>query len=286
MKNAIIIGAGPAGASAAIYLLRAGFKVTVIYKDQGALGLTAKLENYYGFANPMTGPELFEAGLEQIKRLGADIVQDEVLGIQYGEKLTLSTKTKNYPGDVIIIATGASRMVPRIKGLNDYEGKGVSYCAVCDAFFYKDRDVAVLGSSNYAVHEAKELLPTARSVTLFTQGKELTADEVPEELKIDTRKILNLVGSDALEGLQLEDESLFPCEGLFIAYGVAGSVDLAKKVGADVDGRKIIVDESFATNVEGLYACGDCTGGLLQIATAVYEGAKAATTAIKYLRKR
>ena len=286
MREAIITGAGPAGISAAIYLARAGFPVTVIYRDRGALEKAELIENYYGFPKPVKGAELFDRGIEQARRLGVKILRDEVVGLNWGEKLTILTKTASYPGDVVILATGAARIAPKIEGLKRLEGYGVSYCAVCDAFFYRNKDVAVLGSGEYALHEASELLGTSASVTLYTMGKDV-AFEVPDnpKLRIERRKITRLIGENALESLELEDGSVIPTAGLFVAVGVAGSADFAKKVGAQVEGAKIVVDDDGATTIEGLYACGDCTGGMLQVAKAVYEGARTAKHAIAYLRQ-
>ncbi|MBR4986157.1 MAG: NAD(P)/FAD-dependent oxidoreductase [Proteobacteria bacterium] len=285
MKNAVIIGAGPAGITAAIYLIRAGIPTTVIYKDMGALGKTQAIDNYYGFPETISGPELFERGLAQARRLGVEIIQDEVVGISWEDKMTVLTKTARYPGDVILFATGAARIAPKIEGLKTLEGRGVSYCAVCDAFFYKNRDVAVIGNGEYALHEAEVLSNTSKTVTIYTLGK-APAFELPprSEIVIDTRKIIRLHGEEALESLELDDGTIVPMDGLFVAVGVAGSADFAKKVGAEVDGARIQIDENCRTTLDGLYAIGDCSGGLLQIAKAVHDGAKAAVHAIKYLQ--
>ena len=284
-KQAVIVGAGPAGISAAIYLVRAGFPVQVIYRDAGALGKAEAIENYYGFEEPIKGDALFERGLMQARRLGVECIQDEVVGLSWGDKLTILTKSGQYPGDVIILATGAARIAPKIEGLKRLEGYGVSYCAVCDAFFYRQKDVAVIGNGEYALHEAMELVGTSKSVTIFTQGREpeFSVPDVPN-LSIDKRKINRLNGENSLESLELEDGSIFPVSGLFVAIGVAGSSDFARKVGAEVEGARIVVNEDCATTIDGLYACGDCIGGMLQVAKAVYDGARAASHAIKYLR--
>ncbi len=286
MANVIIIGNGPAGISTALYTTRAGFKTTVIGRDYGALAKAAEVENYYGLNEPMSGEDLITNGMEGAKRLGAEIIQDEVLGISYEDKLTIITQGGKYSADGVVIATGTSRRTPRIKGLKELEGLGVSYCATCDAFFYRGKDVAVLGHSSYALHEAQELAGTSNLVTILTNGKE--ADfEVPGDynnIKVNTSKIKEVTGDDMVEGLVFDDNSILNISGLFIALGVAGSTDLARKIGAQIDGNKILVDEKMATNIPGLYAAGDCTGGLLQISKAVYEGAMAGTEISKYLR--
>lgn len=283
MANVIIIGNGPAGISTALYTTRAGINTKIIGKDHGALGKASEIENYYGFSEPISGKDLISDGIEGARRLGAEIISDEVLGITYGNKLTVITNSGEYEADSVVLATGTSRTTPKIKGLKEYEGHGVSYCAVCDAFFYRGKDVAVLGNGNYALHEAMELLPTSNSVTILTNGKEPDF-QVPETIKINTNIIDSISGNDVVEEIYFQNGDNLPISGLFIAIGVAGSTDLAKKIGAETQNNKIIVNENMSTNIPGLYAAGDCTGGLLQISKAVYEGAKAGTEIIKHLR--
>ena len=180
MPSIIIIGSGPAGISAALYAVRAGVDTTVLTKGSGALDRAEKIENYYGFAQPVSGAELERRSMENARRLGVQFVTAEAVGLTYTDKLTVETAGKDYPADAVILATGASRAVPRIPGLAGLEGHGVSYCAACDAFFYRGKDVAVLGSGEYALHEVQALLPVVRSVTLLTNGAPLTADFPPE----------------------------------------------------------------------------------------------------------
>ena len=165
------------------------------------------------------------------------------------------------------------------------EGHGVSYCAICDAFFYRGKDVAVLGSGDYAMHEAMELLPVVGSVTILTNGAELTAP-LPEGAKVDTRKISAFTGNGIVEQVVFEDGSSLATSGVFVAVGVAGSADLAKKLGAATEGNKILVNDKMQTNIPGLYAAGDCIGGLLQIAKAVSDGAVAGTSIVAEIRKK
>lgn len=282
--NAIIIGAGPAGISAAIYLVRAGFPVTVVYRDMGALGKTDKIENFYGFPEPVSGPDLFNRGIEQAKRLGVTFIQDEVVGLVWEDKMTAVTQSGSYPGDVIVLATGAARIAPKIDGLKELEGRGVSYCAICDAFFYRGKDVGVIGAGDYAKHEAITLAATSRNVTIFTMGKAAEFTDLPSNVHVETRPLIRLNGTESLESVELDDHAILPIAGIFVAVGIAGSADFARKIGAQTDGVRIVTDDNNATTLPGLYACGDCTGGMLQVAKAVYEGARAATHAVKYLR--
>lgn len=284
MPNIVIIGSGPAGISAALYAVRAGADTTIITKGPGALDRAEKIENYYGFAEPVSGAELERRSIENATRLGVKFVTAEAVGLTYTDKLTVETLAEDYPADAVILATGASRAVPRVPGLAELEGRGVSWCAACDAFFYRGKDVSVLGSGEYALHEVQALLPVAKSVALLTNGSPLTA-QFPPEVKVYPQKVDAILGEKAVTGVQLSGGETLSVSGVFVALGVAGSTALARKIGAEVDGNRIVVDTNMQTTVPGLYAAGDCTGGLLQAAKAVYEGAQAATEAVKALRK-
>lgn len=284
MADAVVIGKGPAGISSSLYILRAGFSVDIIGKDNGALSKADKIENYYGFTQPVSGNDIIEAGIAQAKRLGANIITDEVVGFNFEKQIVVDTKYNTYKGDALIIATGSSRSVPaNIKGMKEFEGKGISFCAVCDAFFYKGKNIAVIGNSDYALHEVKELLPIVNTVSILTNGNSVET-EFPDNLIVDTRKINQIVGDDKVNGIVFEDGNTLPVDGVFIAVGSAGSADFARKLGLKLDGTHIITDENQFTGNPGIFAAGDCTGGLMQIAVAVGKGAVAGTSAVKYLR--
>ncbi len=283
MSNVIIVGGGPAGISAALYTVRAGLDTTIIYNGVGALAKAHAIENYYGFALPVSGEALAMSGLEQARRLGARIIQDEITGIGFEDQLTLTGAAGQYAADFVILATGSPRTAPRIPGLSEHEGKGVSYCAVCDAFFHRGKPVAVLGEGEYALHEVNTLLPVVRSVTLVTDGK-TPSIQVPESVRLDTREIAAIESDDSGLRIRFTSGGILSVSGIFVAYGIAGSAELARKVGALTEGNRILVDPTMATNIPGLYAAGDCTGGMLQVAKAVYEGALAGTAVVKAAR--
>lgn len=285
MPSILIIGGGPAGLSAAIYAARAGIQTIVAYKDGGALEKTDKIENYFGFVDVVSGPELLARGRAQAERLGAQLIQTEVTGVEYAEKgFTVKTTQGVFPADSVILATGAPRATPPIPGVRELEGRGVSYCAICDAFFYRGKAVSVLGEGEYALEEARTLLPVAASVTLLTSGAPAPS-ELPEGLLVDTRSVAAVEGEDKVARVTFESGDPLAVDGVFIAYGTAGSSDFARKLGAQLDGNKIQAAEDGATAVPGLFAAGDCTGGLLQVAKAVSDGAQAALSAIKFVRK-
>ncbi len=285
MADVIVIGSGPAGISASLYTARGGLSTMVVSRGSGALGKTDKIQNYYGFPDLISGEELEQNGIEGAKKVGVEFLEAEALGLGFEEKLTVETTKGVFSADYVVLATGVQRKTPKIPGLQELEGRGVSYCAVCDAFFYRQKPVAVLGSGEYALHEAEVLLASASSVTLLTNGAEPAAD-FPEEVQIVRSRIEKIEGTDHVEAVLLEDGSRITAEGIFIAYGTAGGSDLAKKIGAQTDGNHVVTDEKMRTTVPGLYAAGDCNGGMLQIAKAVYEGAVAGTEIVKQSRGR
>lgn len=279
----IVVGSGPAGISAAIYAARARMRTLVIGAGDGALAKAERIENYYGLAEPVPGAKLLEDGRAQAKRLGAELATGQVVSVGYDGAFTVRADGAEYRGTALVLATGSNRTAPKIANYFDFEGRGVSYCAVCDAFFYRGKDVAVLGCCEYALHEAAELLPIVKSVTLLTNGT-TPISTFPPEVRVMTGKIAALEGDGKLERVRFEDGSALDVTGLFVAIGVAGSSDLARKLGAQTEGLRIVVDENMATTIPGLFAAGDCTGGMMQIAKAAYEGAKAGTEAVRFVR--
>lgn len=272
MYDVIIIGAGPAGVSAAVYAKRGALNVLVIAKDIGTLEKAKKIENYYGFKS-ITGEELYRNGLEQLKHLDIELVKDEVVQLNYTNKFEVTTVNNVFESKYVVLATGVSRNVPNIRGIKEFEGKGVSYCAMCDAFFYRNKNVAVLGSGNYAIHEAEILKPVAKSVTLLTNNEKLVENR-DIDLNVNEKKIREVRGYDKVDEVVFDDDTKEKVNGIFVAIGTASTNDLARKIGARVENNNIVVNENLETNVPGLYACGDCTGGILQISKATYEGTK------------
>lgn len=270
--DVIIIGSGPAGVSAAIYAKRGGANVLVITKDIGTLGKAKKIENYYGFES-ITGEELYKNGLEQLKSLNIELIKDEVVQLNYTDKFEVITVNNTFKARYVVLATGVSRNIPNIKGIKEFEGKGVSYCAICDAFFYRNKNVAVLGSGNYAIHEAEILKPVVKSVTLLTNSEKLVENR-DINLNINEKKIKEVRGYEKVDEIVFEDNTKENINGIFVAIGTASTNDLARKIGARIENNHIVVNENLETNVPGLYACGDCTGGILQISKAAYEGTK------------
>lgn len=283
LYDVIIIGSGPAGISAGLYTKRAGLKTLIISKGVGTLEKAEKIENYYGFLS-QGGIELQKVGENQAENLGIEIKREEVMNISYNENFIVETLNFEYEAKIVVIATGNSRKKSNIKGLKEFEGRGVSYCATCDGFFYQGKNVAVLGNREYAIHEAQNLLPIAKKVILLTNGEQLV-EKRHEGIEVDENKIREFRGTNSIEQVEFEDNTIRKIDGVFIALGMASSSDLAKKIGIMLDEKENIkVNNKMETNVKGIYACGDCTGGIFQVAKAVYEGMVAGMSIIQYLK--
>ena len=269
----------------------------VINNGIGALEKAEKIENYYGLEQPLSGKELYERGISQAEALGVRILDAEVLGISGFDTFTVKTTAGDFDTVSVILATGGKRSAPKIPGLKEFEGRGVSYCAVCDAFFYRGKEVAVVGNGEFALHEAEELRNVTQDVTIYTDGKE---PEFSREhpIAVNTMKIQAIEGDDKVSGLLMQSDtaaqdaeapenSFYPADGVFVALGTAGSTEIARQMGAEItDKGNIKTDEEMATTIPGLFAAGDCTGGLLQVSKAVYEGSMAAISAGKYVRHK
>lgn len=281
--DAFILGKGPAGIQASLYIKRANINPIVVGKDIGMCVKAREVENFYGF-DSISGPDLVEKGIDQARRLGVVVETDEVVSLSYdGEGFVVKTKNETYHALSFLFASGTHRTVPRIRNINKFDGKGVSYCAVCDAFFYRNKVVAVIGDGDYASSEANELLAVASKVYVLTDGKEPTAS-FDERIEVITDKIVSLDGEDTIGNVVFEDRRL-DVQGVFVALGTASSTDLAQKLGVETSSNRIVVNEHMETNIPGMFAAGDCTPGIQQIAKAVGDGCIAGMRMATYIRK-
>ena len=198
MYDVIIIGAGPAGITASLYTLRKNLKTLIIYGEKSSLEKAHKIENYYGFENGIDGKELYNIGIKQAEKLGAELLKEEVTNIQ-AEYLEINndkrkqifkvqTLNNEFISKVVIFATGNKKYKPNIGNIEKYEGKGISYCAICDGFFYKNKDVAVIGNGDYAISEAKNLQNIAKTITILTNGKQNPEYRL-ENIRVITKEI-------------------------------------------------------------------------------------------------
>ena len=286
MKKVIIIGGGPAGISASLYTVRAGFDTLVIAKDGGALERAERIENYYGLPSPLTGKELLENGRQGAERLGVRFLEAEVTAIETdGRSYKIRARGKEYLADGVIVATGTEHRLPPIEGVSQYLGQGVSLCAVCDSFAARRRPVAVVGAGDYALDECAVLLGVAERVTLCTNGGEPPTG-LPPEVDVRREPVTALEGDGLLRRIRFEGGEPLPVAMAFLAVGTPGGATLLERLGLATEGGRILTDADGATALPGLYAAGDVTGGVLQIATAVADGARAGLALVRTLRAR
>ena len=295
MYDVVIVGAGAAGLSAAIYTARGGLKTLVLGDPQKSrVAMARHFDNYLGFPEGISGAELIERAVAQARRFGADLRKGEVVSLVPGDPLRVELADGDHvEGRAVVLATGVAGKPSGIKGEDELLGQGVSHCVVCDGFFYRGKKVAVIGHANYAAKEALELLAYTKDVTLFSNGRSFAIDEsLRNQLdaqgiaRREDRVVEFTRNETGLTGLLLQGGELFPAEGVFIALGTAGSVDFALTLGIELDGNAIAVDREGRTSYPGIFAAGDCTAGPQQLARAVGEGCVAGLSAIAYVKGR
>lgn len=277
--DTIIIGYGPAGISCSIYLKRYNHNVLVIGKDGGSLEKATKIENYYGI-DSISGKDLVLKGIDQAKNLGIEVVKDEIIDITFLNGFSVKTKNSIYYSKTLVLALGAPKNTFSLA--KDFEGKGVSYCATCDGFFYRKKRTALIGSKEFMLNEFNVLSNMINDLTVFTNGEKLEVI-LPENTKIVYDKIIKFDGKDKLEKIVTTNDS-YDIDGAFIALGSQSSFTIAKHLGIALNDNYIKVNSNYETNIKGLYAIGDCIDGLKQVVKAASDGAICSTNITKYLK--
>jgi thioredoxin reductase (NADPH) len=306
-ERVIIIGSGPAGLTAAIYTGRAQLNPLVIAGTQigGQIALTAEVENYPGFwaeDQVPTGPELVEVMQKQAEHFGARLEYDEVVSVDFstGSPFTVKTYSKEYQADVVIVTAGASPRRLGVPGEEEFIGRGVSYCGTCDGFFFRGKDVFVVGGGDSAIEEGLFLTKFADSVTVIHRRDELRAGPALQKRAFANEKIKfiwdttidEIVGNGTVQGvkahnLKTDEKTDLPIDGVFIFIGhFPNSKFLVGEVEMDEHGY-IITDELMRTSVPGVYAAGEIQDPIYrQIGTSVGQGVAAAMQAEKWLSER
>jgi thioredoxin reductase (NADPH) len=295
--DVVIIGGGPAGLSAGIYAKRAGLECIILEKGvPGGQVLTSpSIENYPGFPE-IAGMKLMEAMADHAKRY-IDIKEgEEVLRVRGGEKYEILTNSGRYVTRSIILTTGSTHRKLEVPGEEGMVGRGVSYCATCDGFFYKGREVIVIGGGNTALTEALYLYSIGCKVSIAHRRESFRADNHLQEsvakngIQVFWNTVVDeIVGKQEVTGVKLRDlkngtTQVKSVNGVFIAVGEVPTSQLAAELGLDMDaGGFVNVDKSFRTNVPFVYAAGDVTGGIRQIVAAVHGGAAAALSCFEDL---
>ena len=298
----VIIGAGPAGYSAGIYAARAGIK-TVVFDKSGGGGLamlSPNVENYAGFES-ISGTELMEKMKAHASKYVDIHFYEEVKKIsKSNDKFIVETSKDKYKVGAILLCTGTEHRKLNVPGETELQGKGVSYCATCDGFFFKDKKVAVVGGGNSALIEAIFLKQIGcKEVSLIHRRDQLRAEQAYEDearkkqVQILFNKIVEKInGEQKVESLDLKDtvsdkKIKLDIDGIFVSVGEIPQNEFAKQLGVKLDKQGyIITDKQQRTNVKGVYAAGDIAGGLRQIITACSEGAIAALSSTEALGKK
>jgi thioredoxin reductase (NADPH) len=302
VRDVIIIGSGPAGYTAAVYAARAKLNPLVFEGSVtagGALMQTTEVENFPGFADGVMGPELMDAMRKQAERFGAELVSDDVVAVD----LTVSpkvvkTETDTYQAKAVIIATGSKYKELDVPGEKQLSGHGVSWCATCDGFFFRDQDIAVIGGGDSAIEEATFLTRFAKSVTLVHRRDALRASKIMQDRALANPKIkflwdsqvVEMVGGDKLTGLRVKnnrsaEEQVLPVGGVFVAIGHSPRSELfAGQLATDADGYLLVEQPTTRTAIEGVFACGDVVDRTYrQAVTAAGTGCSAAIDAERWL---
>lgn len=294
MYDVAIIGGGPAGQQAAIHAVRKKVKTVVLSRPGGSALEKAHVENYWA-VDYATGADLLKTGLAQCAKFGAEIAAEDVIGIETPDENAWRVTTETaqvFAARSVIIATGSRRERLGVTGERELLGKGVSYCAECDAFFYRGKRVVVIGGGSAAVSGALVLAKTAGKVVLIAEKLDCPA-ELANRLRehaVEVREgvaVTAILGKDAVTGVALGDGGAIETDGVFIELGAKGAVNMATMIGVNLDAgtmRHIVTDKRQRTNVPGIFAAGDICGPPLQLAKAVGEGCVAGTNAAEFAK--
>ena len=294
--DVIVVGGGPAGLTAALYTARHNLKTLVLEGVKvGGRALDAHwVDNYPGFPEGISGPDLMQKFIEQVEKFGAEVRQETVIGFSdFGDLKMVSTRQGYHQAKAVIIATGVNRKQLSVPGENEFKGRGVSYCAVCDGPFFKEKTVAIVGEGHEAVHDAEILAETASKVYAIPGKKGYSGDlaevqrlrENPKIGIVEGKAVKEIRGKDFVQAIKLDDGSTLDVDGVFIILERVGTVGILQEAGvATDDGGCIRVDDDGMTNIRGVYAAGDCSCRGMQIVTATGMGARAALGAMKHVK--
>jgi thioredoxin reductase (NADPH) len=296
MYDTIIIGAGPAGMTAGIYLARGGYKVLILEKETigGQIASSPLVENYPGYA-AISGAELSGNMFDQVINLGVVVEIETVTKIKDGKKKTVIADGHTYEAKTIIVATGAKYRTLGIESEEKFLGNSIHFCVSCDGAFYKDKKVAVIGGGNSAITNALYLADIAKEVYVIQNMEKLSCEQQLEE-NIHSKKnvqihlnsrLMDFLGDESLEGIRIkkaDKEIDIKVDGVFEAIGHEAQTEVSKSL-LEMDVNNYIIGDEGKTNLSGIFVAGDCRSKeIRQLTTAVADGTTAAIAAINYLK--
>jgi thioredoxin reductase (NADPH) len=296
--DVVIMGGGPAGLTAGLYTSRHGLRTLILEGKQlgGKSWGSHRVENYPGFPEGSTGTELMDKFIAQTRRFGAEIKEETVVGLSvFGDQKMVQTRGGVYGARAVVIATGIQKRQLSVLGEDEFKGRGVSYCVICDGPFFKDKDVAVMGSGREAVEDALKLAETASRVYAIpgSKGYNENIEELHELVENPKIQVVEGADLDSIGGdmvvthvnLNKEPPGRLDVDGVFIILEQVATTDLMKEAGVETDeGGCIIVDKHQKTSLDGVYAAGDCVCGGMQVVTAAGEGGRAGLSVLRYVR--
>lgn len=280
MYDTIVIGKGPAGISCAVYLKRFNLNPLVIGKDNGALEDASYIDNYYGDIH-IRGNELAKKGIEQAESLGIEVKTLEVVYVEYDGVYHVVTNNGTFDAKTLFLAMGKKKSQLSIRNKSKFDGRGVSYCAICDGFFFRKKKIGLVGDGAFMENEYNVLKNFSEDITIFTDGGKLSKDF---NAKVVEGKIVDLLGDDKITQVETTDGK-YDVDGLFIALGTQSGLSLAYHLGLEMDEKGYIKVNNYKTNLPGIFAGGDVIGGLLQVSKAVSDGSQAALEIKQFLNK-
>lgn len=296
--DVIVLGGGPAGLTAAIYTARFGLRTLIVDGDRlgGKSWGPHRIENYPGFPEGITGTELMDQFIEQAKKFGTEFKKETVVGLlPMGGSQMVQTRGGFYEAKAVVLATGIQKKQLSIPGEMEYKGRGVSYCAICDAPFFRGKTVAVVGAGEEAVEDALKLTDFADKIYAIPGGEGYKDGIIELHELLDHEKVVLIEGADpesiggnalvehiALKGGEIDRLDV---DGVFIILETVPTTSILTDAGIGTDARScILVDKNQATNVDGVFAAGDCVCGGMQVVTAAGEGGMAGLAALRYIK--
>lgn len=283
----IVVGAGPAGVTAAIYARKSGLSVLLINGENLKTNTNYKIDNHYGFHNGILYRDLAENGIKQAIEFEVDIINETCYEYFQEDNLQVCVTKNRHYGKTLVIATGIHYGKLPLDNFDSFVGNGIHFCTLCDGFLFRNKKVLLFGYGKYLIHEYEYLKEICRDITIYATDDDQLDNYEFDHPVIKNSKITKLIGNsnNKLSSIVVNDTEV-SCDGLFIALGSPNSHSLATTAGIKTTNERIVIDDSYQTNLSGIFAIGDAVAGETQVARAIYEGMKVANQIYKYINDK